>query len=90
MIELIKQALFPERYVGSPGRSCDRLLGQYIASGCCDTRFSSLVHRAFERRLFRPLTLEERYEPQARWVRKVLHEDELPRSLDLFNIFRLT
>lgn len=90
LLELIKQALFPERFVGSHSRSCSRLLGQYVASGCCSAAFGGLVERAFYRRLYRPLQDEDVYEPQARWIRKVLDVDELPKFPNAFSLFYLT
>jgi hypothetical protein len=88
--DLLKNALFPERYVGSEARSTSRLLGQLVAGGMCDPKFNHLVHKAFEKRLFRPLSEDDQYIPQTKWFRKVFGEDtEFPTHLNAFDLYLL-
>jgi hypothetical protein len=87
LTELLKTALFPERFVGTSGRSCSRLLGQHIASGLCNNAFSGLLHKAFAKRLFAPLNEEEDYAPQTRWIRKVMNIESIPEYPDASTLF---
>lgn len=90
LIELLKQALFPERFVGSEGRSYSRLIGQFIACGMCDSGFSRLLDRAFEKRLYAPLSIDEDYLSQSRWVKRFMNEtEELPNFPDVHKMWTL-
>jgi hypothetical protein len=88
--ELLQTAYFPEKFVGSPERSRQRILGQTIASGLCNGFFSKcnywmeeIVNWATD------LDPDEVFIPQRRWMRNVLGIDELPNTTLAFDLFHL-
>nr|AGZ84316.1 putative RNA-dependent RNA polymerase [Botryosphaeria dothidea partitivirus 1] len=88
--ELLQTAYFPEKYVGNPERSRQRILGQTLASGLTNGFLSKVNYWMEELCSWHTeLDTDEVYIPQKRWMRNVLGLDEIPRSALLFDIFPL-
>jgi len=87
--EFLKSAFFPEKFVGSANRSRQRLLGQLIAGGMSNSGFGKLIFKMYESNLFLPPEDVEVYLPQKRWLKHVLSLEEVPESLNAFDLFRL-
>jgi len=68
--ELLKTALFPERYVGNEMRSRQRILGQTVMSGLCNGAFAQINYWFWEQSLTQ-LDPSQVYIPQRRWARAV-------------------
>jgi hypothetical protein len=88
--ELLQTAFFPEKYVGNPNRSRQRILGQSIASGLCNSFFDKCNYWIEELvTLTASLDPDEVYIPQKRWMRNVLSIDEMPKTANVFDLFHL-
>jgi hypothetical protein len=88
--ELLQVAYFPEKFVGSPERSRQRILGQTIASGLCNGFFSKCNYWMEELVSWKTaLDPDEVFIPQRRWMRHVLNIEELPKTTLAFDLYHL-
>nr|UYL95491.1 MAG: RNA-dependent RNA polymerase [Zhangzhou Parti tick virus 2] len=88
--ELLQTAYFPEKFVGSPERSRQRILGQTIASGLCNGAFSKFNYWAEELVGYvSTLDPDDVFIPQRRWMRNVLQLDEMPKTSLVYDLYHL-
>ncbi|APT70073.1 RNA-dependent RNA polymerase [Alternaria alternata partitivirus 1] len=88
--ELLQTAFFPEKYVGNPNRSRQRILGQSIAAGLSNSFFDKCNYWMEELvTLSSTLDPDEVFIPQKRWMRNVLSIDEMPKSANVYDLFHL-
>jgi len=87
--DLLKQAFFPEKFVGNEVRAFDRLSGQMLSSGISSSTFESLQILAREKYGVGYDPPDEIYLPQRRWMRNVFGMDSVPphaRAQALFHL----
>lgn len=88
--ELLQTAMFPEKYVGNPERSRQRILGQVIASGLCNGFLAKSMQWLALLQGGLPMDPGETYIPQKRWMRNVLGLETTPINDNVFDLFPLT
>ncbi|AZT88584.1 RNA-dependent RNA polymerase [Delitschia confertaspora partitivirus 1] len=88
--ELLQTAYFPEKFVGNPNRSRQRILGQSLASGLSNSFFDKCNYWMEELvGLVSELDPDEVFIPQKRWMRMVLSLDETPTTANVYDLFHL-
>lgn len=87
--ELLQTALFPEKFVGNPHRTRQRILGQVIASGLSNGFFTKTLEWMSLSVSNLPIDPGETYIPQKRWVKNVLGLENLPLTDIIFDLFPL-
>jgi hypothetical protein len=87
--ELLQTAMFPEKFVGNPHRTRQRILGQVIASGLSNGFLSKTMQWLSLSVSNMPIDPGETYIPQKRWIKNVLGLENLPLTDIVFDLFPL-